>query len=237
MAIIQARLNSARLPGKALRDLVGQPLLRHVIDRALMIPGVEKVVLATHGERDALALWIQQTPIPDLRFGTRRWHEVAEDDVLERFVMTVQSYEQPFDTIMRLTGDCPFLDPYLCADVLEAYRLWHEREGVEYVSNVHPGYLDGTDCEVFSREALMWAAREATSSEDREHVTPWLRRHVKCRTLVDVEDYAWLKVSIDTEEELHQMRALVRYLAPGAVRRADTVAAAHAAGLFPVESL
>ncbi len=197
LAIIQARLGSTRFPRKALAELNGIPLTEHVVRRAREIQGVDRVVLA-----------VPVQDYPDFRFDwapVYGFFGIEESDVLGRFARAAER-EPNADTIMRLTGDCPMLDPRIAEQVL---ALYHADPHVEYASNVAPGYIDGTDVEVFSRSALLWAARSATAPSDREHVTPWLRRNVKCATLAPAFDAKGLKTSIDTPGDLDRVRALM----------------------------
>lgn len=201
LGIIQARLGSFRFPRKALADLQGKPLIQHVVDRALRIRGLDHLVLACP-DHDAVAFGEALTDsIRVLGFSC------PDDDVLQRFALTLDRYPNS-DTVMRLTGDCPMLEPRICEQVLGVYQMKRRAEGVEYVWNCAPGYVDGEDCEVFSASALKWAARSAAPF-DREHVTPWIRRNCKTFTLMPESDRGYLKTSVDTIEDLERVRRLV----------------------------
>lgn len=184
LAIIQCRLGSTRFPRKVLADLHGKPVIQHVIERAQQILGVDDVIVA-----------------PPTIYG----YLGHENDVLGRFAHVVMQSPDA-DVIMRLTGDCPLLEPEVCARVLD---LYHATPNCEYAwTNTPDGaWPDGLDCEVFSRSALLWAHREATDPADREHCTPWLRRHVKVASLPPDPKYrGWPKLSIDTPEDLERVR-------------------------------
>jgi len=99
-------------------------------------------------------------------------HRGSAEDVLARYAGAARLVEA--DVILRVTGDCPLIDPEICDRVI---RL-REATNADYVSNNMPRlYPHGLDCEVFTREAFERSDREATAPYDREHVTPWLRRH------------------------------------------------------------
>ena len=101
----------------------------------------------------------------------------SENDVLSRYHQAAVSVKA--DIIMRVTGDCPLIDPEICGRVLVLMG-----NGVEYASNVDPrGWPKGLDCEVFTFDALDRAHKEADDPYDREHVTPWMRRNVHCVNL------------------------------------------------------
>ncbi|CAA7619848.1 aminotransferase class III-fold pyridoxal phosphate-dependent enzyme [Magnetospirillum sp. SS-4] len=164
IAIIQARLSSTRLPGKVLLPLGGRPVLEWVARAAQAIPGIHKVVVATSvgADDDAVAAWAEG-------FGLA-CHRGPLDDVLERFAQAARA--ENADIIMRLTADCPLLDPQVCGEVLALLK----RTGSSYASNATPpSWPDGLDCEAFTRTALDEAAAEATRSSDREHVTVFIR--------------------------------------------------------------
>lgn len=164
IAVIQARLSSTRLPNKVLLPLKGRPVLEWVARAAQAIPGIDKVVIATSigTDDDAVADWAKE-------FGIA-CHRGPLDDVLERFAQAARA--ENADIIMRLTGDCPLLDPQVCGEALALLK----RTGSAYASNASPpSWPDGLDCEAFTRAALDAAAAEATRPADREHVTVFIR--------------------------------------------------------------
>jgi glutamate-1-semialdehyde 2,1-aminomutase/spore coat polysaccharide biosynthesis protein SpsF len=166
VAIIQARMGSQRLPGKVLEKLGTEPVLGWVVRAARAIPGIDTVVIATSDNRsdDAIATWGQAQGVTVARG--------SENDVLSRFVLAARAANAT--VVMRLTADCPFLDPTVCGETL--YLLG--AAGADYVSNVDPAtWPDGLDCEAFTAGALYAADAEAMRPADREHVTPFLRHN------------------------------------------------------------
>jgi spore coat polysaccharide biosynthesis protein SpsF (cytidylyltransferase family) len=195
LAIIQARLGSSRFPRKALALLHGKTVIEHVVERVRSVRGLSRVVLACP-PGDALAfrgLFPFMVCSPD----------VPESDVLARYAQVASAWS--VDTVLRVTGDCPLWNPRIGEAVL---KLYFSSPGVEYASNIAEGYTDGEDCEVYSVKALEWAQRSATDPYDREHVTPWIRRHVKCVT-PETGKASSGKTSIDTMEDLERVRALM----------------------------
>lgn len=199
LCIIQARLGSTRLPGKALMEIGGRPMLAHVVERAMKIRGVTDWIVAVPSMIDALQLAPAAKPL-------HVWHcdSIAEADVLKRYARLVDQYEP--EIVVRITGDCPMLSPLVAEQVLS---LYHSVKGCEYASNVTPGYIDGEDVEVVSREAIAWAHRSAREPYDREHVTSWIRRNVKTATLPPRDPRFGLKTSVDTLDDLERVRALL----------------------------
>lgn len=208
LAVIQARLGSTRLPGKTLAEIGGRPMLAHVVERASLIPGVNGVVIATtvNLKDDRLVEFAKSAGLP--------WARGSEEDVLDRFHLALR--EQPADVIVRVTPDCPLLDPEVSGLVLSEYR---RRNGtVDYVSNVHPPtYPDGLDTEVFSREALERAWSEARLPSEREHVTVYMWRHPERFRLANVrhsEDLSRYRWTVDTPADLEFVRAVHGALSP-----------------------
>jgi spore coat polysaccharide biosynthesis protein SpsF (cytidylyltransferase family) len=207
LAVVQARLGSSRLPGKALRTIAGQPMLLHVLKRAVAIPGVHQVVLAT-----------TESPADEALVAVARSAGIAcvrgdAEDVLDRFRVAVLAH--PADVVVRVTGDCPLLDPHVQRLVLEEYL--RRRGRVDYVSNLEPPtYPDGLDAEVFSAAALERAWREARSPSHREHVTLYLReaapgfRRANVRHPEDLSAHRW---TVDEEADLEFVREVHAALA------------------------
>lgn len=208
VAVVQARLGSTRLPGKALEDIAGRPMLAHVLARTASVPGVDQVVLATtkRSEDDALASLSRDLGIACTRGST--------DDVLDRFHSTLLSY--PAGVVLRVTGDCPFLDPMVVQLVLDAFV--RSAGTVDYVSNVDPPtYPDGLDAEVFSRLALERAWREAVLPSDREHVTTYIRDRrdrFRVANVANDEDLSAHRWVVDTEADLAFARQIYASLDP-----------------------
>ena len=200
VAILQARTGSTRLPGKVLMDLAGEPLLVRVLERARAIPGLDRVVLATTiAERDR--------PLIDL--ARQRGLETfagSEDDVLDRYYQAARQFQA--DVIVRLTADCPLLDPAVSALVLDRFR----QSEVDYVSNTQPPtYPDGLDTEVFSFAALERAWREATLSSEREHVTPYIWKNpdnFRLASVIYQEDLSAMRWTVDEASDLEFVRAI-----------------------------
>jgi spore coat polysaccharide biosynthesis protein SpsF (cytidylyltransferase family) len=164
--IIQARIASTRLPGKVLMDLGGKTVLARVIERARAIPGADVVVCAIPegGADDPVALEAARAGAVVFRG--------SQTDVLDRYWRAALAMDA--GAVMRITSDCPLIDPAVCGDLI---RLWREA-GVDYGSiNTPPSWPHGLECEIFSMAWLERAAREAVKPSEREHVSPFIRNH------------------------------------------------------------
>ncbi|MBC8159561.1 MAG: glycosyltransferase family protein [Alphaproteobacteria bacterium] len=164
--IVQARMGSTRLPQKVMMPLAGQTVLAHVLERCRAIDGVDTVCCATTiAPEDAVIVAEAE------RCGAAVFRG-SPTDVLDRYARAAKMVDA--DVVMRVTSDCPLIDPEICAAVL---RLRAEK-GVEYAANnMPPGWPHGLDCEAFSADALARAAKTADDPLEREHVTPWLRNN------------------------------------------------------------
>lgn len=200
-------MGSRRLPEKVLMDLGGRPALAWTVAAARAIPGIGQIVVATGDDagNDPIAVWCARNEVEVYRG--------SEDDVLARFAGAARAARA--DIVMRLTADCPLLDPAVCGQVLMLLELGD----TEYASNVDPAsWPDGLDCEAFPAEALFLADAEAQRPHEREHVTPGIRmraRHGHDRTanlscpLPGLERERW---TLDDDDDLSFLRALVPHL-------------------------
>lgn len=166
--IVQARTGSSRLPGKVLLLAAGKPMLAHQIDRLRQVRHADQLVIATSEDRkdDAIVEFCKGYGVAVFRGSLH--------DVLSRFALAAQAHEA--DVVVRVTGDCPLIDPMVVDLVISGYLDAFEDR--LYVSNtLERTYPRGMDVEVFSRVLLEEADREATTAHDREHVTPLLIRN------------------------------------------------------------
>src|SRR5258705_370395 len=166
VAIVQARMGSTRLPGKVLKDIGGCTTLHWVTEAARKAPGVDQVIVATSTltKDNPIADWCLSRDVDCVRG--------SESDVLSRFVAAADVTSA--DIIVRLTGDCPFLDPNVIGEVIQLRKM----KGVDYATNTDPPtYPDGLDVEVFTREALESSDKEAIRPSDRDTVTRFMVRN------------------------------------------------------------
>lgn len=160
VCIVQARRRSHRLPDKVLADLAGRPALWHTLERCKRIKGVDAVVLA--GIDDP-----HEDPLFDIGAASGvQLVRGSPDDLVARYKLAADL--SGADVVMRVTADCPLLDPEVCAKVV-AVRL---DQGADYACTV--GWPHGLDCEVFTKAILDRIDASATDAADREHVTLWL---------------------------------------------------------------
>lgn len=204
-AIIQARMGSTRLPGKVLMDISGETMLARVVSRVRRTgETLDEVIVATTGlsEDDAIVRECRALGVPVCRG--------SSEDVLDRYVQAARAYQ--LDVVVRITADCPLIDPGVIRSVVERFR----QVGPDYASNtLVRTYPRGLDTEVVSMPALEQAWREARQAYEREHVTPYLYEQPNLFELLSVEldqgdngRFGNLRWTVDTPEDLMLIRAL-----------------------------
>ncbi|MCS7002315.1 MAG: glycosyltransferase family protein, partial [Dehalococcoidia bacterium] len=203
VAVIQARLDSSRLPGKVLADIGGQPMLWRVVSRVQRATLLDRVIVATSQDPsdDPIAAFCAQRGVPCVRG--------SKTDVLDRYVQAARWAGA--ETIVRVTADCPLVDPAVIDRVVAEYLA----SGAEYVSNVlSHTYPDGLDLEVFAMDALLRSAAVATLPAEREHVTLHLRtsglfttRGVEQHQYPQARHHRW---TVDEPQDLELIRAIYR---------------------------
>ncbi|MGH7722071.1 MAG: cytidylyltransferase domain-containing protein [Candidatus Dormibacteria bacterium] len=204
VAVIQARTGSTRFPGKVLADLCRRPMLAHIIERVASARTVDRVVVATteEPEDDAVAALATRCGAAVIRGSV--------DDVLSRFLRAAT--EQAADVVVRITADCPLVDPAVVDRVVRA----RAEQDADYAGNVEPAtYPDGYDVEVLTRACLERLDRESTLPHEREHVTARVREHPAEYRTVNVvwdRDVSSMRLTVDVPEDLERVAAVLRAL-------------------------
>jgi spore coat polysaccharide biosynthesis protein SpsF len=199
VAIIQARMGSTRLPGKVMKDLCGKTVLAHVVRRVRACSLIDDVVVAT-----------TSSPADDVIVSEAQkcgasWFRGSEDDVLDRYWRAARQFGA--QVVVRVTSDCPLLDPEILRRMLEHFRKETSRgRRIDYLSNtLEPRtYPRGLDAEAFTFDALERAWREAGEPWEREHVTPYIYGHPEFFALDawrNDEDLSGYRLTLDTEED------------------------------------
>lgn len=198
VAIVQARMGSKRLPGKVLLEIQDEPMLIWVVERARLAQSVDDVIVATTNEieDDAIVELCREHGIDVVRGNAL--------DVLDRYWQAAQEHEA--DIIVRLTADCPLIDPDLIDRTVQA--LLEAEPPADFSANRLPWertYPIGLDVEVCTVEALKSAWSEAAQAHEREHVMPYLYENPERFRIVHVkaeEEYGHLRWTVDTGQDL-----------------------------------
>ena len=191
-------MGATRLPGKMMKKIGGKPAILHVINRAKRIGGCDAIILATtDNKRDYILEKIAARENVLVYRG-------SESDVLDRYYQAAKLFE--LNAIVRITGDCPFLDPKITRDAVDFYK----NGKYDYVSNCHPPTLpDGLDTEVCSFSALEKIWRNAKLPIEREHVFTYIFNNPKKFKIFNVsyeKDLAHLRLTLDEQADLLLLR-------------------------------
>lgn len=167
LAILQARVSASRLPKKVLLPLLGKPMIFRQIERIKHSKRIDQLVVATsyHESDEQLFNICKQYGVECMRGNL--------NDVLDRFFEVAKLYKP--DHVVRLTGDCPLIDPRLIDDVIQ----FHLEGNFDYTSNtLEPTFPDGLDVEIFKYSCLIDAKENAYLPSEKEHVTPFMTKNL-----------------------------------------------------------
>lgn len=222
VAVIQARNTSVRVPGKCCMELAGVPVIRHIIDRARMIEGVEKVCVAIPDVPGQEGIVEMVEPLDDVYLV-----QGPDDDLARRLSMAMEVTEASI--MVRIWGDCPAIDPRTNADLLAKFRDAGAAWGMIFADS---GFPEGVEGQVMSREALFAVDREATDPREREGIQPFLERHPERFPMIEMRrepKMTHLKVLLDTWDDLRRLREIFETLYPANPRFAmdDLIALAE----------
>jgi spore coat polysaccharide biosynthesis protein SpsF len=203
-AIIQARTGSTRLPNKIFSDIVGKPLIWHIVNRIRACKKVENIIIAT-----------TTNPLDDVidKWGFKqniRIFRGSETNVLDRFYQAAITFKS--EGIVRITADDPFKDPQL----IDSLVSFFEDNALDFAyNNFPPTFPEGLDTEVFSFTALEKAKSIAIDPFELEHVTQHFYRNpdiFKQANFPYRRDLSELRWTIDTEPDLIMAREIYKEL-------------------------
>ena len=212
-------MGSSRLPGKVMRPLAGKPALWHVWDRVNRCKDIDCIVFAT------------TTQPADVRIvdycQSNNWSVIrgSETDVLSRYHLAATEHQA--DTIIRVTSDCPLIDPAVLTRLI---RKFHASE-LDYMSTNYPKrtFPVGLDCEIMTMQALHRAHEEADKAYDREHVTPYFYTNpnlFKLAGITDIEDRSGIRLTLDTADDYKLLATIYErhYEEGGIIAISDAIA-------------
>jgi glutamate-1-semialdehyde 2,1-aminomutase len=205
VAIVQARMGSTRFPGKVMRAICGTPMIGLLLGRLSSARHLDEIVLVTSKDplNDSLAQYVEK-----LGFVVYRG---SENDVLDRYYQA--SLATAAEIVVRVTGDCPLIDPQLVDDVVSRFV----ESGVDYASNNSPPtFPDGLDTEVFSSRVLELAWRHAQSTHEREHVTPYICENDRFTraNVAGPQDRSAERWTVDEPEDFEVIRHVYEHFHP-----------------------
>ncbi|MBX0359454.1 cytidylyltransferase domain-containing protein [Halobacillus sp. Nhm2S1] len=206
-AIIQSRMGSSRLPGKVLKKVLEKPLLEYQLERLKRCKQLTgQIVATTYEETD--------DPIVDLcKHLNIPFHRGDEEDVLLRYYETAVRFK--VDLVVRITSDCPLIDPTVVDEVISEYL---KHPFYHYVSNtLQRTYPRGMDISVFPFKVLEEVHHKAIEKQDREHVTRYIYTHskiYKTKNVVYERDESQHRWTVDTPEDFVLIKKMLEALYP-----------------------
>lgn len=204
VAIVQARMNSTRLPGKVLQDICGGTMLSRVVSRTRQASMLNEIIIATSVKTidDAIENECRKLDISVFRG--------SEDDVLDRYYQAALSCRA--EIVVRITADCPLIEPTIIDKVIHAFLS----SNVDYASNtLVRTYPRGLDVEVMRVSVLAIASLEASKPYHRAHVTPYIYENAnsfRLLSITDSSDYSSYRWTVDTPEDLQFVRRVYEQL-------------------------
>ncbi|MDZ4017831.1 aminotransferase class III-fold pyridoxal phosphate-dependent enzyme [Pseudomonas sichuanensis] len=205
VAIVQARLGSTRLPEKVIKKINGTPMIELLLSRLSRAEELDEIVVASSVDP-------RNQPLVEMVRGLGYICVTgSENDVLSRYLLAAHTCKA--DVIVRITGDCPLVDPTLVDTAIRNFR----EANVDYYSNVSPPtFPDGLDIEVFTTAALERAGRETDNLFDHEHVTPYLREAQGYRraAMQHSTDLSALRWTVDEPADLKVVTNVFEHFSP-----------------------
>jgi glutamate-1-semialdehyde 2,1-aminomutase len=205
IAIVQARMGSTRLPNKVMKKIGNTPMIEILLKRLSNSKLIDQIVLATSIDVR------NKTLIEHVKSIGFKCEQGSDVDVLERFVETAEKYKA--DTIVRITGDCPLVDPDLVDICIQKF----EEKDVDYYSNtIPPTFPDGLDIELVKLSALKKASKETKNISHREHVTSYVKESNKFSKLnyLNNKDLSNLRWTVDDPEDLEVISKIFDHFKP-----------------------
>jgi len=205
-AFIQARMSATRFPGKVLKPILGRPMLELEIERVQLCDTIDRVIVVT-------STCLDDQKIVDLckRLNVDLFCGNLEN-VLDRFYQAARKFKP--EHIVRITGDCPLIDPEVVDSMVQLYL----KNKCDYGTNcVPPTYPDGLDAEIFTMKALTQAHHEAVLPSHLEHISPFFEeqperfRTVNLANSVDLSGLRW---TVDEPEDFEFVKIIFETLYP-----------------------
>ena len=205
VAVIQARMGSTRFPNKVMQQVNNVPLIELLFKRLSLSKQIDQIVLATSEKSNNRPL------VDHIKKMGYKVYQGNENDVLDRYYQAV--VEDKPDIVVRITGDCPLIDPVVVDEVIEMFK----KSTCDYASNTNPPtFPDGLDTEVFSFDVLTSAWKEAKLQPEREHVTPFIRESGKFQVLniTFSQDYSKERWTVDEPEDFEVVKSVFKHFHP-----------------------
>ena len=223
--IIQARIGSTRLPGKVMMKIRDKPLLYYIINQIKNSKKINKIVIATTEtpQDDQIFEYVKSLGVEVYRGN--------EEDVLDRYYQCSKHYN--VDKIVRVTSDCPLIDPEIIDKCIEEF----EKNDIDYLSNVNRkidkkwvydpcGYPSGFAAEIFTFNALEKTWKSARKPSEREHVSQYMLNNpylFKIRNIKNSEDFSHIRLTVDHQVDFDLVKKIIEHFPEGEIFKMNTV--------------
>jgi len=206
-------MGSTRLSGKVLKPVLGKPLLAYAVERLQQVSQASELWVLTSqlANDDPIEQWCLENQL--------QCYRGSENDVLDRYYQAMQHSQA--DWILRVTGDCPLIDPDIINQMLALLEKTQQEQPngrPDYLSNtLDRTFPRGLDTELIHKNALETAWKEAKLPAEREHVTPFIYRHperFKLKQYRQENDFSSMRWTVDTPEDFKLIEAIITELAP-----------------------
>ena len=205
LCILQARMSSTRLPWKVLKKINDKSLLEYEVERIKKSKLINKLVIATSNDisDDKIELFCKDNFIECFRWDL--------NNVLKRYYDCSKKYSD-YNVIVRITWDCPLIDQKIIDKTINLFL----KSNVDYCSNIEPEtFPDGMDIEVFSRKALEEANNNSVLPSEKEHVTPYIRKHFKkINYALKNKNLSSYRFTVDEQKDFDLIKILIENIWP-----------------------
>jgi len=205
IAIIQARLNSSRLPNKVIKKINNKTVLEILLNRVSKSNKIDEIIVATTTSK------IDQKLLDYTKSLGFKCETGSENNVLKRFIDVAKKYKA--DAVVRITGDCPLVDPAVVDQCIDGFI----KSKVDYYTNTFPPtFPDGLDVEVIKVSALRKSYKMTNNKYDLEHVTSFIRKSklfLKIN-MRNTRDMSFLRLTLDNFKDLETLRNIFNFFSP-----------------------
>jgi spore coat polysaccharide biosynthesis protein SpsF len=206
-AIIQARTGSTRLPSKVLMEIQDKKVLEHVVERVKQASSIDEIIIATTKS-------VGDNAIEEIaKLNGWALYRGSEEDVLSRYYEAAKLYQ--LDIIIRITSDCPLIDPIIIDKMVEVYKTGDYDLVTNAGEECYRTFPRGLDAEVFSFAVLEETMKSELQVYHREHVTPYIYETGKVFYYKNSEDFSEYRLTLDTLEDFHLINSLYKELYHG----------------------
>ena len=201
VAIIQARLTSTRFPNKIIQKFDNKALIEFLVNRVKRSKKIDQVIVAIPNNK--------KNEVIKKHLKNTSFFLGNEHNVLDRYYNAAKKFKASI--IVRICGDCPFVDPEIIDKILTLYK----NKNYDYISNtIKPTFPDGLDVEVFSFKILENVWKKAKTKNDKEHVTSYIlnNQFYKKFNYRFKKDLSKLRLTVDEKIDLKQLKNIFKSL-------------------------